>query len=379
MWIPAAVLGLLAVATGLLPLPEALSVTERVAPVLAFLVGITVIAELADTAEVFDVAAVRAARLGRGKARRLFLLVVVLGTLTTTVLSLDTTAVLLTPVVLALAQRLGLRPLPFAMTAVWLANTASLLLPVANLTNLLAVGRLHLSTAAFAARMALTALAAVVASAGVLATWYRRDLRQRYDTPPPLAPADRALFATAAAVCLLVGPLFAVGLPVEYVALAGAVVLSAVFAVRRRDALRLGLLPWRLVLLVEGLFLVVSAAGRHGLDALLRAGIGGGDSALGVLRTAGLGAAASNLVNNLPAYLALERAIPTGHRTQLLALLVGTNVGPLVLLWGSLATLLWRERCRSRGVTVTAGEFARLGLVGVPLVLAATVAALLLA
>ena len=57
----------------------------------------------------------------------------------TAVLSLDTTAVLVTPVVLALARQLGLDVALFAYTAVWLANTASLFLPVSNLTNLLAL------------------------------------------------------------------------------------------------------------------------------------------------------------------------------------------------------------------------------------------------
>ena len=46
---------------------------------------------------------------------------------------------LLTPVVIAVARQLGLSAVPFAMTTVWLANTASLLLPVSNLTNLLAL------------------------------------------------------------------------------------------------------------------------------------------------------------------------------------------------------------------------------------------------
>jgi arsenical pump membrane protein len=73
----------------------------------------------------------------------LWLLVVVLATLATAVLSLDTTAVLLTPVVLALAHRLHLDEGVFAFTTVWLANTASLFLPVSNLTNLLALHALE--------------------------------------------------------------------------------------------------------------------------------------------------------------------------------------------------------------------------------------------
>jgi len=70
----------------------------------------------------------------------------------------------------------------------------------------------------------------------------------------------------------------------------------------------------------------------------------------------------SNLVNNLPAYLAVESAVPTGHTTQLLGALLGSNGGPLVLVWGSLATLLWRERCTARGLRIRPGMFAAVGL-----------------
>ncbi|MGI8698357.1 MAG: SLC13 family permease [Mycobacteriales bacterium] len=376
MWAIAGGLGALAVVIGLLPLSEAADATSRLTPVLLFLVGVTVIAELAGASEVFDVAADRAARLGGGRTRRLFLWVVVLGTLTTVVLSLDTTAVLLTPVVLALAERLQLRPLPFAMAAVWLANTSSLLLPVSNLTNLLAVDQLNLSTLGFAARMALPELAAVLVTAGVLLVRYRRDLAGTYLLPQPRVASDRILFWLATAVCLALGPCFALDLPVAPVALAGAALLVAAFAVRRPGAIRLSLVPWRLVLLVEGLFLLVRTADDHGLVAALRSAAGTSGAPLGVLRTAGVGAAASNLFNNLPAYLALE-PVADGHRSSLLGLLLGTNVGPLVLIWGSLATLLWRERCRARGVRVSAGEFACLGLVGVPLLLVGTWLALL--
>lgn len=86
----------------------------RGAPIMVFLLAITVLAELADRAGVFDAAATVCARAGRGSTARLFLLVAVLGVVTTIGMSLDTTAVLLTPVVLTLAGNLGLRPVPFA-------------------------------------------------------------------------------------------------------------------------------------------------------------------------------------------------------------------------------------------------------------------------
>ena len=123
-------------------------------------------------------------------------------------------------------------------------------------------------------------------------------------------------------------------------------------------------MPWRLVVLVEGLFVVVQAVGPIGLDSLLRDGIGV------PLQTAFVAAGGANLVNNLPAYLAVERVVP---HDQLLALLLGVNLGPLVLPWGSIATLLWAERCRARGLHVGWVRFGRWGLVLVPLLLLGTI------
>jgi arsenical pump membrane protein len=153
MWRWTSLAAVVALASRLLPWSATVDVTQRMAPILLFLVAITVLAELAEVAMVFDVAAREAAHLGRGRPMLLFLAVAVLATVTTVLLGLDTTAVLLTPVVLSLAAQLEISPLPFAVLTVWLANTASLLLPVSNLTNLLALRRLHLTTHEFLGAM----------------------------------------------------------------------------------------------------------------------------------------------------------------------------------------------------------------------------------
>ncbi len=369
MWAAAGVAGLLTLVTGLLPLSEAGDVTARVGPVLGFLVAVTVLAELAERAGVFEQTADRVARAARGSVPRLFVMVCGVGALTTILLSLDTTAVLLTPVVLALAARLELPPLPFAMTAVWLANTASLLLPVSNLSNLLAADKLGMSASAYVGKMLLPSVVAIAVTVLVLRVRFRRELSGRYAPQPRHEPADRVLLAISAVCCVGFGPAVIAGAPAWAAAAPAAAVTVVAFAWRQRSELRFGLVPWRLVVLVEGLFLVVSAAGRHGLDRLLHDVLRGG----GTWRVGSISAAAANAFNNLPAYLALERQT---SRHDLLALLCGVNIGPLVLLWGSLATLLWRERCRAWGVDVSAREFATLGLVGMPLVLAATLGAL---
>ena len=345
---------------------------ERALPVLTFLVAITVLADLSEKAGVFDAAARVCARLARGSTVRLFLLVAGLGTLTTIGMSLDTTAVLLTPVVLTVTDKLGLRSMPFALLVVWLANTASLLLPVSNLTNLLALGRLGLHPAEFLTRMALPELACVLVTVAYIGLIHHRDLRGGFEPPESVPPPDVWTFRVCAAACLALAPGVVMGLEPWVVAVPCAIAAAGVFAWRSRHDLTPDLLPWRIVLLTEGLFLVVTALSLHGGRELL-ANLAG-DSTLATVFTAG---GASNLVNNLPAYLAVESAVGPGQTTQLLGALIGTNAGPLILLWGSLATLLWRERCRARGVQISMLRFALIGLGGVPLVLLAGWAALL--
>jgi arsenical pump membrane protein len=348
--------------------------------VLGYTFLLTVPADLPPAAGVAPRAGPRLSRLAGRSPVRLLLLVLVAGSLITTVLSLDTTAVLLTPVVLSLAARLDLPALPFAMATVWAANTGSLLQPVSNLTNLLASGQLGLPVGGFAARKWLPACAALAASALALWLTYRRPLAAaRIPSPlPPVRPrGDRALFWVAAAGCAALGPLLGTGWPPWALAAIVLAPVVAVVLVRRPALLRPSLVPWRLVLLVEGLFLAVTALVRQPAAAdWLRHLLGSGHGVLGVWRTAGVAAAGSNLVDNLPTYLGLDGVLPHHAHQQLLAVLLGTNAGSLLTLWGSLATLLWRERCRSRGLEVRARDLLRVGALGVPLALALTGVAL---
>jgi arsenical pump membrane protein len=374
MWLIAGLAGALVVATGWLPLQDARVVAlDRGGPVLGFLIAIAILAVLADRAGVFDVAAHFLARIAGGSTWRLYLFVGGLATMVTAAMSLDTTAVLLTPVVLSLAKQLSLRAEPFAMLVVWLANAASLLLPVSNLTNLLALQHAHMSTLAFARAMAVPSLVAVVLTVAYLCLVYRKDLRGDYAIPAPAPPKDRWTFGVCTAACgfLVVGVV--AGAPPWAAATASALVAIAVFIVRAPSELTGPLFPWRLVVAVEGLFVTVAAMGEHGLTALLRHLVG-----VSTWQTTVVSTIASNGINNLPAYLVVEPAIPVGQHRQLLAALIGTNAGPLVLLWGSLATLLWRDSCRLRGLVIPVRRFVMVGLGGVPLVTAGAWVALVL-
>ncbi|OUE21529.1 Arsenical pump membrane protein [Clavibacter michiganensis] len=360
------VVGAVAVATGALPLDDLGVLYERVWPILLFVVAITVVTELASEAGLFTWIAERAAGLGRGRTWALWLATVVLACLCTIFLSLDTTAVLLTPVVVVLARHCGLPPLPFALTTVWLANTASLLLPVSNLTNLLAEHELGgLGPAGFAALTVAPALVAIAVPVLAILVIHRRDLFTRYEVGPPTAPTDRVLLVGSAVVVGLLVPALVSGVEVWIPALAAAVVLAILTAVRRPRVLRLGLLPWQLVVFASGLFIVMEAAQSLGLTAVMAAISGQGQDAAALFRLAGVATLSANAVDNLPAYLALEPV--AGSPERLVAILVGVNAGPLITPWASLATLLWHERLVSMGVHIKWSRYLLLGLVVAPL------------
>ncbi|MBH0779464.1 ArsB/NhaD family transporter [Nocardia bovistercoris] len=376
--------GLLCVLTGLLPRADAVDNMRRIGPLLLFLGSVVVLAELTRRARVFEVIAHRVVIAARGNYPALFVLCVLFASATTVLLNLDTTAVLLTPVMLAVAAPARIAPLPLAMTTLWLANTASLLLPVSNLTNLLASDRVGMDATAFAAAMWAPQLASMlVTSVCLWVFFWRRRQRDsdRYVVPEPVrldGADERRLFRITAGACVL----FIVAVPilgerVEFAAAAAALIALAAFAVLDRSALTFSLIPWRLLVFVVGLFLVVPTLSRHGLDDVMRGLIGADPGAAGAYRAAGAGAALSNIANNLPAYTAGEAVVPEQNRNQLLALLIGTNVGPVITPWASLATLLCLEFCRSHGVRIPLSRFVRTGIVLAVLATSAAVGALL--
>ncbi|MCG7416630.1 arsenic transporter [Microbacterium sp. ACRRU] len=361
-------LGIVALAVGILPGDEALAVADRVWPILLFVVAVTIVAELASKAGLFDVVAARLARLARGRTVWLWVLVLALATVATAFLSLDTTAVLLTPVVVAMAVTRKLDPLPFAFVTVVLANTASLVLPVSNLTNLLASDALggH-DPIAFLTLLGPSALIAIAVSVAVLTAVFLRKLPRTYPDATAPAVADPVLLRVSAVVTVALLPLLVIGLEPWMPALAAAVVLIVVFAWRAPRALGIRLVPWSLLVFAGGLFLAVGALEAVGIGRVTSVLAGSGDDLVSLWQLAGVGALAANGINNLPAYLAMESV--AGSPVRLAALLIGVNAGPIVTPWASLATLLWHDRLVAAGVRVRWSRFVLIGAVIAPLIL----------
>jgi len=319
----------------------------------------------------WPVEAVVAAAGARGTPRRLLALVFVIAAAVTAVLSLDATVVLLTPVVFATATRLRTSPRPHVYACSHLANSASLLLPVSNLTNLLAFHASTLSFTRFAALMALPTAGVLAVEWVALTRFFSVDLGRPRRAPQetggrPALPR----FALAVLALTLAGFALssALGLAPVWVAAAGAAAISAPALARRVTT------PQRLVVAAEpsfllfvlGLGVIVRAASDNGLGSAARALLPGGAALPALLLTAALSAVLANVVNNLPATLILVPVAAPAGAAAVLAVLIGVNVGPNLTYVGSLATLLWRRVLHVEDHSVELGEFVRLGALTVP-------------
>ncbi|MFD4576244.1 ArsB/NhaD family transporter [Streptomyces sp. NPDC058417] len=382
--VPAA---LLAVALGLVSPEHALSEAERLGPVVGFLAAVLVLAHLCAVDGLFTWCGAWMAHHAAGRPRRLLTSVFVLASVVTAVLSLDATVVLLTPVVLATATRMGARARPHLYACAHLSNTASLLLPVSNLTNLLAFTASGLTFTRFAALMALPWLVAIAAEYVVLRRFFAADLPAGDLGAGAAAPeAEGApevrlpLFALVTVGCTLAGfvAASAVGVEPAWAAFAGALVM-AVRALARRRVTPLTVVreaaPGFLAF-VLALGIVVRAVVDHGLADALRHVLPDGTGLLALLGLAALAAVLANLINNLPAVLVLVPLTAPAGAGAVLAVLIGVNIGPNLTYAGSLATLLWRRVVQAHEERVSVGEFTRVGLLAVPAALVPAVLAL---
>ena len=97
-------------------------------------------------------------------------------------------------------------------------------------------------------------------------------------------------------------------------------------------------------------------------------------SHLGGWATAGVAGAAAVVLNNLPAASLLAARTPDHP----FSLLIGLNIGPNLCVTGSLAWLLWLRAARGAGAAPSLARASRLGVVAVPLAMAAALGALAL-
>ncbi len=367
----------LLVALGLLPVADAFAGVAKGTDVYLFLIGMMLLAELARQEGLFDWLAARAARLAKGSATRLFTLVFAVGTVVTTFLSNDATAVVLTPAVAAVVKAADAKqPLPYLFICAFIANAASFVLPISNPANLVIYGSHMPPLLRWLPRYALPSLVSILVTYAVLRWTQRGQLRQEIsaeiEVPGLSSGGKMAAFGIAATACVLLAASafdIQLGLPTFLAGIATAILVLVRSSSGLATVLRS--ISWGVLPLVAGLFVLVQALEKTGVTDRLAGLLHELVQRSAMLATWASGVALAvgcNLVNNLPAGLVAGRVVqiakvPDHVRS---AVLIGVDLGPNLSVTGSLATILWLTALRREGQSVDAWTFLKLGALVMP-------------
>jgi len=372
---------------GLMPVSAALGAVAKGTDVYLFLIGMMLLSETAREQGLFDWIAARGVSHAGGSTVRLFLLVYLSGIVTTSFLSNDATAVVLTPAVYAAARRAKADPLPLLFACALIANAASFVLPISNPANLVLYGGTMPSLGRWFGSFALPSLAAIVVTYWAL-RWAERDrlsgVCESAVERDPLSTGGKAAFVGIAATALLLIAMSALDLPLGLpTCLAGLTTTLLVCAFARRSPIALAQsVSWSVLPLVAGLFVLVEALVRTGVIAQVAGAlrVAAAHPAQGAALSGTILAFASNLMNNLPAGLIASTAVGQTHSPRLIVdgLLIGVDLGPNLSITGSLATILWLQAIRREGEDVGFWRFLKVGMVTMPPALAAALGARLL-
>jgi arsenical pump membrane protein len=382
--VPAAAI---AVAVGAVDPSRAWAEIRTLSPTVLFLAALLVLSHACAALGVFSWVAATIARRSAPAAGapapryRLLGLVFAAGAITTAALSLDATVLLLTPVLLSMTSSLRVDERPYSYASVTLANSASTLMPVSNLTNLLAFAATGLGFVQFTLLMALPWVVTLAVEFSLFCLFFRKDLKTgpHPDHTEDPGPPPTAALAVLAMTLVLFGLSSVIGIEPVWFAVAGAAVMAAL-AIRAR-----GTSPVQLarsanpgfLLFVYALGVLVAGISDGAIGSRLAEFLPGGTGLLDLLLVAAVSAVIANVINNIPATLLMLAALGAGCPAPLvLAMLLGVNIGPTLTYLGSLANMLWLKIVRDNGHDVTVKEFTAVGLLTVPITLAASVIAL---
>ena len=277
----------------------------------------------------------------------------------------DVVCLVLAPLVLAIARRLGLPPVPYLIALATAANVGSVATLTGNPQNMLVGSFSSVTYRAFLVREAPIALIGLVAVFAVVWLAYRRQLPPGFAEAAPGA-RHTVHYPIMVKTLIAVGVMltaFLAGVPIALVAIAGAACCLVTRRVKPDKVYRE--VNWGLLVLFVGLFVLTGALERSGFeDDLARWA-----TRLGLHRPLVLtivAAVISNLVSNVPAVLLFKPLIPSlgePDRAWLILAMASTLAGNLTLL-GSVANLIVAEAARAGRVEIGFVEYSR---VGVPL------------
>ncbi len=372
--------------TGVVSIKDIFSVISIVWDATFAFIGIIILSMVLDEIGFFEWCAIKMARFSRGDGRVMFIYSLLLGSFVSALFANDGAALILTPILLVKMKILKLNKktiIAFLLAGSFISDSASLPFVFSNLTNIITADFFHIGFLEYFLKMYIPYIVSTVISMIVLWIILKKDIPKAIDTSllqdewSVLKNPTLFKFSWFFLAILLAGYIIgdSYGIPISIFALGGGIVFLCIAsyakAVTASNIIKNA--PWQIVWFSIGLYIVVYGLKNAGLTeyitVLLNYLIQKGNT-IAIVGTGFISAFLSATMNNLPTIMIMDISIAnTTNHALSFANIIGSNIGPKMTPFGSLATLLWLSILDKKGVHITFWQYTKFGLLVTPPVL----------
>ena len=347
--------------------------------VIFLLAGMMILAGIIRKTGVFGWLAVRAARFAGGDGYRVLVVLSVITAVASAFLDNVTTVVLVGPITLFLAARLGMSPFPLIVSEILASNIGGAATLIGDPPNILIGSAAGLDFVDFLVNMAPLSIMLLVLYL-IAARWL---FRGQLETDPGLRATLLALDEREmileprllrSSLIVLGGTLIGflihglIGFEPATIALTGAVVLMIVAREDPHEVLRE--VEWPTLFFFIGLFMLVAGVIEIGLIDAVADGIvavTGGALETTAILVLWASTILSGLIDNIPytaTMIPVVDQLSEGHESDVLwwALAIGADLGGNMTIIGASANVILASMAEREGHPITFGAFLRYGL-----------------
>lgn len=356
---------------GLFNYNEALAFVDM--KILALLVGVMVVIEVAEESGIFHVLSLYTIKLAGGNPTKLFFSICFTAAVVSLFLS-DVTAILLIAAAAGtIARILDYDPVPYFVSSAIMVNLGGVSTMIGSISNMVIAISSGLSFVEFINYLTLCEVILWILTSIILYIYFKPRLGKK-KTPPQYNPweviKDRNLFRKSLFILALFLFLFFIydiwNVGPEAVALGCAILALAISGVDPSEIFKK--LDWETIFFIGGFFLIIGGVEKTGLLASTSRWIfnfSGGNQLIAVLITLWTSGIASAFVSNIAIALTYTPII-TGLQLPDLtpvwsALVLGTNLGGASTPFSGAVCVMVMSALKREGIKLSFSEFTKIG------------------